>query len=286
MAKEKLSPKVEHASRHTRRGQKPGDKTITRQKRRGAGVERLQQGQTLLEAIKAERESVRHEHATTVARRTAPDRELATQLWQDFKQWLLANPNVDFHVRCEQEMDVAWKYLQCFFYPGTFPTGLTDKTVDELLSAFVTFCIQSGVSYGTLPGQKTKAYSKEWEIQQLRIFREKAVQQVEDEDKEKEKRRARFAGEVTNFAIKRLEGDPMLDDAGREAGVAYFQALLSGSSEPDIDIRYKTLDRIRFNLALSFRIKNVRIDFFPFQSLDWFVKKSIEARRVLQPRSA
>lgn len=226
---------------------------------------------------------IRKAEAQTPTPQKHDRRELATELWEGFKSWLRANPDADFHVRTEQEMDVAWKYLQCFFFPGTFPTGLSDKTVGELLSLSVAFCIDHKVPYGTLPGQHFEAYKKERKIQQLRIFRATAIQQVEHD---LEKKRARFAGEVINFAIRRLKGDPALDEAGREAGVAYFQELMSGSSEPDIDIRYKTLSRIRFNIALSCAMKQVRDDFFPFQSLDWFVKKSAEARRVLQPRSA
>lgn len=212
-------------------------------------------------------------------------RELATQLWNEFKSWLLANPEADFHVRSASEMDAATRHLQCFFYPGQYPSGLSDKTVAELWSVFVTFCIENNVPYGTLPGQQFESYRKERKIQQLRIFREKAVQQVEDDIKEKEMKRARFAGKFINFAIRRLEGDPALDEDGRKIGVAYFQALLSGY-EPDLEIESKTLSRIRFNLALSCAIKSVRDDFYPFQSLDWFAKKSDEARRVLQPRSA
>ena len=53
--KQGASPKVKNASRHARRGERPGDKKVNRSKRSATGVTFIPQGKTLLEEIKNDR---------------------------------------------------------------------------------------------------------------------------------------------------------------------------------------------------------------------------------------
>jgi hypothetical protein len=131
--KQGASPKVKNASRHTHRGEHPGDKKVNRAKRSGGGA-RIPHGETLFDGIRSDKLTKHAEHRPTTKKSVFNRGQLQKQ--QADRAYRSLNPDSGtFDARVLATFIREWLAASPDKTKGQTKTGLAIKAVLASLPA-------------------------------------------------------------------------------------------------------------------------------------------------------
>lgn len=130
--KQGTSPKTKNASRHTPRGERPGDKKVNRAKRSATGVTFTPQGETLPEKIREDRMAKRAEYQSQPKKPAFNSKQLQKQ--QAARAYRSLNlVSGTFDAKVSAAFTKAWLAATPDKSKGQTRTGLAVKAAKEIL---------------------------------------------------------------------------------------------------------------------------------------------------------